>query len=1346
MPASYEEVEMQEPAQKVDEFDEVIEIDFTRHVKVLSQTSTGVVLKFLNKPFGFSFADVNGNTAGNGAYVTGYATKSGLAKDMANILPVGYQLKKINGKDVSQEKTTKLKTLLQEQKAPCELHFMRKKLFPDDAVGTITKSQDTLVIEFRFKPFGFAILDRKEEQKGYGAKVKLQKNGSHMNPVLDSILPENSYIMNINGQNVMSLNFDRIGYLLRSAKVPCRIRFGFEKKRYCYKYDYDCKVTPALSYVHREELEVPSESNNPHESFEGVTLCFKNFDADSDKKLGLRLDACDSMSVEEYRKICQEKGVKALSPNNSDPAQERGMVEVGAKVVGHDDPELAGVLPIGSRLMAIDRGFGDLAPNKIKFARTEDIIDMINKAKAPLVLGFIKKVQDKNRPLVMSAENNRMLIQFQQRPFGIDITDLKGGADGYGARVKECKNRSLANKLPENAKIVDINGRRCTSLNFKDICQLIKRANMPAEILFEADEEYNPDAVEFDPETMPVDTQKADGVLVEFVRMPFGHITTMTLKDREIAEELEGMEQDAEISSTVYPKDSIVLPTSTGFKGRVIDFYKRPFGFDIKSIEKVKKKTVSESAKVKALEDRIAKLETMMINGGGKKSVAFEEEDGLDDKPVSTGYGAVIHQIRNDFLNNEVDDMGAILEEGWHLAMISGKDVAFANTKYISKMLETAELPVRLFWTKTESELYPPEVKEEEVRNFEVVRAFKDMSGGKGCTIRFNQRPFGFSIVDENGGYSHVGAAVRKIQNENLAKVLRRFARIVKINSVDMKHANYASICKQLTTGKMPMTVDFLFYHTAEIKNYTVNGGEVKKESSMKVSTFSKCEAMNITFEERPFGIHVWGADRTDRENGKGAQVIKVSKEGLKDIVKKGSMLVSVGHHHVAGMNHQEILKIIKNEPVPCKIGFTYDAIKIAQTEQQRAFSDNNVTMVKTKAGVMVFQVTALPIGIQIKDSDGKKKGVGAVVSGHTNPLVENIIPKGSKIVSVGGVDVQRMNHQHILRLIEKTQLPTLMAFTVNQKVKTKYGYGVLESIREDGTRVVKLAWDAMAYLTADDILPMTEEDEDYFDELEAENVDPEVARPDFLRISTQSNILDIVKRRESQLTSEYFSALNERIAAASGETDVVAVSEYLDEFDEISDLEETPVKQATPRRSAGATRLKASGISNLLTEEEKEDAEEITVVGQGREDWVLYSKLEVYSKKADSWNVGTIINIEFDQEGEWLTVLYELPTEDGSTLRRTKETQRFYDDLRPLRIDLGSSPRVEATTTTAVMDEKVEDTADATIGGRPAKISVANLADMSIDEMEATLAEIEEAEPLTTEISLSPRSQEVGI
>ena len=88
---------------------------------------------------------------------------------------------------------------------------------------------------------------------------------------------------------------------------------------------------------------------------------------------------------------------------------------------------------------------------------------------------------------------------------------------------------------------------------------------------------------------------------------------------------MENMEKDDEIEETKYPKDALVVPSNTGFKGRVVDFLKRPFGFEIGSIKKVPEKKVTKEDYVKSLEDRIAKLERL-ITSGGRKSVTIVEE------------------------------------------------------------------------------------------------------------------------------------------------------------------------------------------------------------------------------------------------------------------------------------------------------------------------------------------------------------------------------------------------------------------------------------------------------------------------------------------------------------------------------------------------------------------------------------------------------------------------------------------------------------------------------------------------------------------------------------------------
>lgn len=1350
------EIEMQDKVvemEKVDEKDAAPTIPFDRQVKVVLRTKSGVTLRFQNKPFGFSFTDANGSTTQSsiGAYVSGYSKANGYAKDMANVLPLGFHLTEVNGKDVSTKRTGGIKSLLDDMTAPCEVHFQQKKLFPDDALGAVTKSNDTVLIEFRFKPFGFAIVDEKEGMNGFGAKVKLQPNGSHLNPELNAVLPENAYIININGRNVMSLNFKTIGYLLRTSSTPCRVRFGFQKKRYCYHYDYDSTRKPSAKFSFREDISdhIPSDSNGAHFGFEGITISFKSL------PLGLRLDKCKSMDAADYRRILGADASKAEGLE--------GVVDVGANVIGYNDPELRDVVPIGAQLMGVDKGGSEVA-QKVRLMQSRDIEKMLKSAEAPISLAFMQKVDDLSRPLVMSKEDKRVLIQFRQRPFGLKIVDVKGEETGYGARVKECKNRQLARVLPDWCKIIDVNGRRVTGLNFSLVCRLIEKANMPAEILFEVDD-FNPNAVEFDPETMPMDTKKADGVMVEFVRMPFGHITTLTMKDKEAAKELEQLEKEDDIVKAKYPKDCLVIPSGTGFKGRTVDFLKRPFGFDIQSIEKVPEKKLSKDESqdeyIKALEGRLEKLERMVQSGAaaGKKSVQIQDPaDDLEDKPLPTGYGAVISRIRNDFLTNEIDEMGQILQEGWHLAYIEGKDVRFADTAFIAKLLAKSHLPLRLSWVKEKSLLYPPEEPESEKPRFEVLGAFKDMSNARGCTIKFMERPLGFSVVDECGGYRHTGAAVRSIQNEDLKKVLRRFARIVSINDGDVKYMNHGGICNRLKSAKMPMTVSFVFYHSVEIKNYTISEKSVVSERSSHICSFSKCEALNITFDQRPFGMAIFADDPYDKQFGHGATVGRIEDERLAKILKVGSRIVSVGHHHVAQMKHQEIVKIIdteKEKSAPFKLGFTYDALAVAQQSEQKAFTDSNITMVKSGGGMMIIKVTQKPLGIKVvesrpspdpKDREKGVKGIGAMVHGYNNPLVKNIIPKGSKLISVNGIDVQDMNYEYILQIIQSSQFPMYMIFTMNQKVKTRYGFGLIEKVRDDGFRVVKMAdFGATAYLRPEEILDMTEDDEDALYEQEAgDDALPDVTRPDFLRLSTQSNLMDMVKRRESQMTSKQFLALNQRLAAASGTSEILEVDDLDDEIHEFdedyevpSDSEdkavETEKTSAQPGRSGLTIRLTASGVSKLLKDEDKEDAEDITEVGQGRPDWVLGSKLEVHSTTADSWFVGTIIDITHDEDGEWLTVLYELPMKDGSMLRRTKETQRFYEDIRPLQVDTG----VELTS--QVMDQKAEESG-----------KKSGVADLSLDELAAKLAEIEEAEPLTgggnQNVRMSPRSTQVGI
>eukprot|EP00493_Phyllostaurus_siculus_P023648 UN23984 len=193
----------------------------------------------------------------------------------------------------------------------------------------------------------------------------------------------------------------------------------------------------------------------------------------------------------------------------------------------------------------------------------------------------------------------------------------------------------------------------------------------------------------------------------------------------------------------------------------------------------------------------------------------------------------------------------------------------------------------------------------------------------------------------------------------------------------------------------MPMNISFVFFHKAEIKNYTYANGAITQQESKKISTFSKCDAMNITFHPKDdkldFALKIWAKDKEDREFGHGAQVKELLDKysPLNDILKVGSKIVSVGHHHVSQMQHNEILSLIrsiKEEGNPCTLGFTYDPLE--DNPNAATFSDSNITMVKSGGGRMIVKVTSAPVGVVVVDCDGDVTGIGAKVKSYDNPLV----------------------------------------------------------------------------------------------------------------------------------------------------------------------------------------------------------------------------------------------------------------------------------------------------------------------------------------------------------------------
>eukprot|EP00494_Astrolonche_serrata_P001982 UN01988 len=88
-------------------------------------------------------------------------------------------------------------------------------------------------------------------------------------------------------------------------------------------------------------------------------------------------------------------------------------------------------------------------------------------------------------------------------------------------------------------------------------------------------------------------------------------------------------------------------------------------------------------------------------------------------------------------------------------------------------------------------------------------------------------------------------------------------------------------------------------------------------------------------------------------------------------------------------------------------------------------------------------------------------------------------------------------------------------------------------------------------------------------------------------------------------------------------------------------------------------TKTQVLSKGDIVSEPSSGDA---SVVVEGRADWKIGSRVEVYSRTKDEWSPGEIKDFTEDAEGEWITVIY------GQN--RTKETQRYYDDIRPITVN----------------------------------------------------------------------------
>lgn len=518
-----------------------------------------------------------------------------------------------------------------------------------------------------------------------------------------------------------------------------------------------------------------------------------------------------------------------------------------------------------------------------------------------------------------------------------------------------------------------------------------------------------------------------------------------------------------------------------------------------------------------------------------------------------------------------------------------------------------------------------------------------------------------------------------------------------------------------------------------------------------------------MTFTEKPLGLYFQPYDNNEGV-ALGAEVRGYTEkyEALETIIRTGSKLVSVGHHHVSEMKFMEIMKVLEAEPLPCKLGFTYDATEVAKRDPKKMFlSDHNVTRLKSGRGKILVQITEKPIGIKLREF---RNGLGAVVSELENPALKHIIPIGSRVYKINKdewEDVLEMNYKSVCNRIDEAldQCPFYLKL-LSPLVKTPYGLGTIIKIREDGMYVIQFTgWGGTAYLqqekldgslqieqlTAQELEELNNDILDAADVAAAEEM-PEVdgmatINPMLLRMTTKSDISELDSRRKSQMMSSALTSFQLSMIEQGDDDDVD--SDDLDEFEEWTadppeEEEQKEMMKSPSSRGTSSSRLKAA---DLNINKDDEDAEDVTTVGMTRDDWVLGTQVEIL-RSTGEWTLGAIKNITNDADGEWLTVVYDVEYSDGTKLKRSKETQRQCEDIRPLAVDLGSmvSSPVKSTPSKSSLEAmKIQ---------LPEEPSA--LEDLTEDQLAEQLAAIVEKSKKyiapSENVELSPVNTQVGI
>jgi len=185
-------------------------------------------------------------------------------------------------------------------------------------------------------------------------------------------------------------------------------------------------------------------------------------------------------------------------------------------------------------------------------------------------------------------------------------------------------------------------------------------------------------------------------------------------------------------------------------------------------------------------------------------------------------------------------------------------------------------------------------------------------------------------------------------------------------------------------------------------------------------------------------------------------------------------------------------------------------------------------------------------------------------------------------------------------------------------------------------------------------------------------------------------------------------SEVNEFFDLTYGNSTTVATDdqkvEFMDEFDEniVERRAETKDRKAYLKPVKGATSAdnQTDGTTNFMQQaatrrgDTEQAIEDKQVIGTNRNDWTIGSTVEVYSMSLQKWSRGQITNIFTDAEGEWIIVVYDVETPSGKIIKRTKETQRSYDDIRPAegeakKVEFPSAGSMGTTDLTALIDDE---------------------------------------------------------